>query len=390
LEKTVLELRTKNEEVRAMTQQLWQAAKLASGGELAASIAHELNNPLATVVLRIESMLARTPETDPRRRALEIVDQEAKRMGELVANLLQFSRRGDGQISTVDIALERIMEPFFRTKEEGKGTGLGLAICRRVIQEGQPYPFRLPSTSDETAAAVSDNLLRSVAAQTERFQGLFDDLVLVDLTPVEEGFADPHYGDPFLKEVILKSLPEAFRQSLLTLEKATKTLQDYYSREALPYILGYSSLAATAGAIPMPWIDLLILPGIQTQMIYHLARLYGQPLSGERFLELSGTLGMGIALRQAIRELVKFIPFVGSLAGATMAASATFALGKAFCYYYGAVHQGHVPKAEDLKKYYLEQLALARHALETNVKRRSVISFVLWVYAILCPRRWWQ
>ena len=38
-----------NEELRAMTQQLWQAAKLASVGELAASIAHELNNPLATV-----------------------------------------------------------------------------------------------------------------------------------------------------------------------------------------------------------------------------------------------------------------------------------------------------------------------------------------------------
>ena len=162
-------------------------------------------------------------------------------------------------------------------------------------QHPQPYPFRLPSTGDETAAAVPDNLRRSVAAQTERFQGLFDDLVLVDLTPVEEGFAEPHYGGPFLKEVILKSLPEAFRQSLLTLEQATKTLQDYYSREALPYILGFSSLAATAGAIPMPWIDLLILPGIQTQMIYHLARLYGQPLSGERFLELSGTLGMGIA-----------------------------------------------------------------------------------------------
>ena len=36
-----------------------------------------------------------------------------------------------------------------------------------------------------------------------------------------------------------------------------------------------------------------------------------------------------------------------------------FALGKAFCYYYRAVHQGHVPRAEDLKQYYQEQLALA-------------------------------
>ena len=42
-------LRAKNEEFRAMSRQLWQSAKLATMGELAASIAHELNNPLATV-----------------------------------------------------------------------------------------------------------------------------------------------------------------------------------------------------------------------------------------------------------------------------------------------------------------------------------------------------
>ena len=89
-----------------MTQQLWQAAKLASVGELAASIAHELNNPLATVRLRIESVLSKTPADDPRRRALEIVEQEATRMGDLVANLLQFSRHGTEQISTIDVRQE--------------------------------------------------------------------------------------------------------------------------------------------------------------------------------------------------------------------------------------------------------------------------------------------
>jgi PAS domain S-box-containing protein len=99
-------LHAKNEEIRAMTQQLWQAAKLASVGELAASIAHELNNPLATVSLRVEFALTRTPADAPVRRALEIIEQETKRMGELVANLLQFSRRGQEQISTLDVRQE--------------------------------------------------------------------------------------------------------------------------------------------------------------------------------------------------------------------------------------------------------------------------------------------
>jgi PAS domain S-box-containing protein len=106
LEKALAELQAKNDEVKAMTQQLWQAAKLASVGELAAGIAHELNNPLATVSLRIESTLARTPPDDPRRRALEIIQQETKRMGDLVANLLQFARRGHEERSTVDVRQE--------------------------------------------------------------------------------------------------------------------------------------------------------------------------------------------------------------------------------------------------------------------------------------------
>jgi len=96
-------LRLKNGEVVAMSQQLWQAAKLATVGELAASIAHELNNPLATVSLRVESLLARVPEHDPKRRALEVIEQEVERMGHLVANLLQFSRRDVVEPTTLEL-----------------------------------------------------------------------------------------------------------------------------------------------------------------------------------------------------------------------------------------------------------------------------------------------
>lgn len=103
LEEAMRALNSKNDEVRAMSQQLWHAAKLASVGELAAGIAHELNNPLATVCLRVESALSRTPADDPRRRPLEIIQQESKRMGILVAGLLQFSRRGQEASTSVDV-----------------------------------------------------------------------------------------------------------------------------------------------------------------------------------------------------------------------------------------------------------------------------------------------
>jgi signal transduction histidine kinase len=108
-------LLAKNEELKAVTQQLWQAAKLATMGELASSIAHELNNPLTTISLRIESLTAQTSQDDPRRRELEIIGQEVERMGNLVTHLLQFSRRSQKQISTVDIReeIEKTLELIY-------------------------------------------------------------------------------------------------------------------------------------------------------------------------------------------------------------------------------------------------------------------------------------
>jgi PAS domain S-box-containing protein len=99
-------LAAKNAELHGMTQQLWQTAKLATMGELAASIAHELNNPLGIVSLRVEALLAAVPPDDPQHRALEIIAQEIERMGSLVANLLQFSRQQSQQVSTLDVREE--------------------------------------------------------------------------------------------------------------------------------------------------------------------------------------------------------------------------------------------------------------------------------------------
>lgn len=106
VEERTSELRATNEEIATISQQLLQSARLATMGELAASIAHELNNPLAIVSLRVESLLAQAPEGDPKHRPLVVIEQEVERMGNLVAHLLEFSRRSGQQISTVDVREE--------------------------------------------------------------------------------------------------------------------------------------------------------------------------------------------------------------------------------------------------------------------------------------------
>ncbi len=230
-------------------------------------------------------------------------------------------------------------------------------------QHPLPYPFGPDASPLPDSPALPSDLVRSIDEQRRRFADLVDRVVAVDLTPPGEGFNDPDYGGTLLHQVLLDLLPGALRQTLLTLDEARGDLQELYARAALPHILGYSTLAATAAAVPIPFVDLVLLAGIQSRMVYHLAEVYGQPLTGRRFVEIAGTLGVGLFVRQSWRLLLKWIPFLGpvlgSVAGGAVAGASTFALGKAFCYYYRAVHEGHVPSAEDLRRYYKEQLAQA-------------------------------
>jgi len=99
-------LREKIDELAAMTQQMWQASKLATVGELAASVAHELNNPLATISLRVESLMQQLAHDEEKHRSLQIIISEVERMAALVTNLLQYTRRNFRQVSTIDVADE--------------------------------------------------------------------------------------------------------------------------------------------------------------------------------------------------------------------------------------------------------------------------------------------
>jgi PAS domain S-box-containing protein len=100
------ELQTRTLELASMTQQLWQASKLATMGELAASVAHELNNPLATISLHAEILVDELTPEDPHLSSVLVIEKEVERMASLVSNLLLFSRRSHQQTSTVNLAKE--------------------------------------------------------------------------------------------------------------------------------------------------------------------------------------------------------------------------------------------------------------------------------------------
>jgi len=87
-ERLVVEKKLKEAQV-----QVAQAEKMASLGQLAAGVAHEINNPLTGILLYVNLVLERLGENDPFREDLEYVLEDTNRCKEIVKNLLAYSRQ---------------------------------------------------------------------------------------------------------------------------------------------------------------------------------------------------------------------------------------------------------------------------------------------------------
>jgi PAS domain S-box-containing protein len=250
-------LREQMAALKRVQVQLVQSTKLAALGELAAQIAHEINNPL-TSVLGYTSLALQDPDLPPTLRGdLEVIAEESLRTRRIVRDLLDFARRRDPRMEPGDLnatvrsviellrepitvgnvvvveklaplppvsmdsdqlkqvfinlitnaldampdggtltittgvrgqgfgdqveatvadtgigmsleEIERIFDPFYTTKNDGRGTGLGLSVSRgiveghggRILVESQPgrgsvfrviLPLKIPQAAAKSA-----------------------------------------------------------------------------------------------------------------------------------------------------------------------------------------------------------------------------------------------
>lgn len=77
--------------------------KMATIGQLAAGVAHEINNPLGGILVYTHLLLEDTGKNDPRRENLEKVARETARVRDIVRGLLEFSRQTEPRIENTDI-----------------------------------------------------------------------------------------------------------------------------------------------------------------------------------------------------------------------------------------------------------------------------------------------
>jgi len=93
LQQRNLELEMRMGELRRTQAQLIQSAKMAAVGELAAGVAHELNNPLNSVLGSSELLLERARLDGRDRERLEAIARQAWRASDIIRNLLDFARQ---------------------------------------------------------------------------------------------------------------------------------------------------------------------------------------------------------------------------------------------------------------------------------------------------------
>jgi len=86
-------VREKTDQLRQTQDQLIQTEKLTSLGRFAAGIAHEVNNPLTSILLNGHLIAERLDDDDPLQEHLRLIVAETARCGTIVKGLLDFSRQ---------------------------------------------------------------------------------------------------------------------------------------------------------------------------------------------------------------------------------------------------------------------------------------------------------
>ncbi len=109
-------------DVTALQEQLFRSEKLATLGQMAAGIAHEVNNPLAGVSGFLQVLAGRLPEDSPERSAMEAALGNINRASGTIKDLLKFARLGPAQkrsIRLTEVLEESIMFLQFQKEHHG-------------------------------------------------------------------------------------------------------------------------------------------------------------------------------------------------------------------------------------------------------------------------------
>jgi len=204
----VSERKKLDDQSRDLYQQLLQAEKMAALGQTISGVAHELNNPLATILSWAERLSERSLDTSSRR-GVDVILAESERAARIVRNLLTFARKRQSTRAMIDLNLVvretlalRAYEQRLTNIEVVTALAAGLPHVFADAHQIQQVLLNLVINADQ--AMVSANGRGSLVIRT--WHDAERDAVVLDVTDDGPGISEEMRGkifDPFFttKEV---------------------------------------------------------------------------------------------------------------------------------------------------------------------------------------------
>jgi uncharacterized protein (DUF697 family)/GTP-binding protein EngB required for normal cell division len=177
---------------------------------------------------------------------------------------------------------------------------------------------------------------------------------LPNLVRIAQVAAQPLLGEPAGIDQLVNStfeqLPLMERQAFELVESVRSALEQVMiarGKSARNHILLAAGEAAAAGAIPIPFLDIPVLLGISSRMIYRIGEVYGlDKVAVDRMIhekQIRRWLYSAVVGRSVVFELIKFIPAVGTVGGgaldAVTCAAVTGAIGYSFNHIFREINQ---------------------------------------------------
>jgi len=104
--------------VRTMMEQLASSEKMASVGQMAAGVAHEINTPLGVILGYAQLMMDDFSPDSEEGQSLEVIERQTKACRKIVADLLKFSRQSES--ARENLSINEVLEDVLGVTEHGQ------------------------------------------------------------------------------------------------------------------------------------------------------------------------------------------------------------------------------------------------------------------------------